>query len=192
MKQNLQLLVLIVISGALSLWGCAPALIGGGAAGGYKAATDERTVGTMMDDATITGKVKAKMVEDPLVKARSVDVDTLNGEVTLTGMVATAEEKARAAEIARSVEGVKSVRNNLEIDTKTWGEALDDKVIGSKIKARLIGEPGIRSLNIDVDVNKGVATLTGIVEKPEQKEKALEIARGTSGIIRVIDNLKVK
>jgi len=176
----------------MSLLGCTPALIGGGAAGGYKAATDERTVGTMVDDSTITGKVKAKMMDDAVVKARNIDVDTLNGEVTLTGMVASAEEKSRAVEIARSVQGVKSVRDNLNIDSKTWGEAVDDKVIGSKIKASLIGEPGIRSLNIDVDVNKGVVTLTGIVENEEQKMKALEIARGTGGVLRVVDNLKVK
>jgi hyperosmotically inducible protein len=188
----IQRLVMLLAVPSFFIWGCAPALIGGGAAGGYKAATDPRSVGTMMDDATITGKVKTKMIEDSEVKARNIDVDTLNGEVTLTGMVASAQEQSRAMELARSVPGVKSVKNNLQIDTKTWGEALDDKVIGSKIKAKLIEEPGIRSLNIDVDVDKGVVTLTGIVENPEQKKKAADIARGTSGAVRVVDNLKVK
>ena len=65
-------------------------------------------------------------------------------------------------------------------------------MIGSKIKAKLIGEPGIRSLNIDVDVNKGVVTLTGIVKFKYQKERAIEIARSTSGTINVVDNIRVK
>jgi hyperosmotically inducible protein len=71
---------------------------------------------------------------------------------------------------------VKQVKNNLQIGKKSWNQALDDKVIGSKIKAKLINEPGIRSLNIDVDVNNGVVTLTGLVEYQHQKNRAIEIA----------------
>ena len=172
--------------------GCAPAIIAGGATGGYKAATDERSIGRVMDDATITTKVKTELVKDTVVKARKIDVDTLDGVVTLTGVVKTNEEAERAREIAVRVRGVKKVKNNLQIGSKTWGQSLDDKVIGSKIKAKLIGEPGIRSLNIDVDVNKGVVTLTGIVKFKYQKERAIEIARSTSGTINVVDNIRVK
>jgi hyperosmotically inducible protein len=172
--------------------GCGPAIIAGGATGGYKTATDERTVGRVLDDATITTKINAELVKDPVAKARRIDVDTLDGVVTLTGVVETSEEAKRAGEIAMRVAGVKKVKNNLQIGSKTWGQALDDKVIGSKIKAKLVSEPGIRSLNIDVDVNKGVVTLTGIVKFKYQKDRAIEIARTTSGTVSVVDNIRVK
>ena len=171
--------------------GCGPALVGAGAAGGYKVATDERGVGRVWDDATITTKVKNALGESHEVKARKIDVDTVEGAVILTGVVETEEEAQKAVEIARGVPGVKEVKNNLQVGSRSWGQAFDDKVIGGKVKAKLIKEPGIRSLNIDVDVNKGVVTLTGKVGYQHQKDRVMEIARTTSGVIEVVDNIKV-
>ena len=183
----------LILCGLLSLLtgiGCGPALIAGGATAGYKVATDERTVGRIWNDSTITRKVKSALMEDPDVSALKVDVDTLEGVVILTGVVETNEAARRAVEVAQEVPGVRKVKSNLQIGKKNWGQALDDKVIGSKIKAKLINEPGIRSLNIDVDVNNGIVTLTGLVEYKYQKNRAIEIAQNTTGTIKVIDNLK--
>jgi hyperosmotically inducible protein len=174
-----------------SLAGCAPAVVGAGAAGGYKVATDERGVGRVWDDATITTRVKNALGESHEVRARKIDVDTVEGAVILTGIVETQEEARKAVDIAEGVPGVKEVKNNLQVGSRSWGQAFDDKVIGSKVKAKLIKEPGIRSLNIDVDVNKGVVTLTGIVEYQHQKDRVMEIARTTSGVIELVDNIKV-
>jgi hyperosmotically inducible protein len=160
--------------------------------GGFKTATDERSVGRMWDDATITTRVKVELVKDPITKARKIDVDTLQGVVILTGVVETKEEVKRAGEIAREVYGVQRVKNDLQIGSKTLEESLDDKVIGGKIKAKLINEPGIRSLNIDVDVNKGIVILTGIVHNRNQKHRVIEIARTTSGTVKVVDIINVK
>lgn len=172
--------------------GCAAALIGGAAGGGYAAATDERQSVRMMDDSTITTRINSAMIKDDLVKAHQIDVDTVAGHVTLTGVVRTRQESRRAVQIARREPGVKSVRNNLQIGEKTWGESFNDKWLGSKIKSKLVAEPEIRSLNIDVDVHKGIVTLTGIVGNTYQKKRALEIARATDGTRRVVNNLRVK
>lgn len=171
--------------------GCAPAVIGAGATGAYKAGSDERSVGRMWDDSAITTKINAELVKDPLTKARKIDVDTLQGEVILTGVVETQEASKRAVEIARQVPGVKRVKNNLQVGSKSFGRAIDDKVIGSKIKGKLLKEPGIRSLNIDVDVDNGVVSLTGAVDSQDQKDRVMETARTTSGTVNVIDNIKV-
>ncbi len=138
---------------------CTPVVVGGGAAGGYASATDQRSTERQIDDVTITTRVKAKMAEDASVKTRDIDVDTLNGGVSLKGLVDSAPEREKAAAIARSVPGVASVRNNLQIGSRSVGEALDDKNLGVRIKAKLIAEPGIRSLN--VDVYRGVVYLRG-------------------------------
>ncbi len=185
------IVILCAIFALGTVAGCAPALVGAGATGGYKAATDERGIGRAWDDGTVTAKVKNALGKDPLVKARKIDVDTLEGIVILTGVVETEEEAQKAVEVAQGVPGVKEVKNNLQLGKKTWGQAFDDKVIGSKVKAKLIKEPGIRSLNIDVDVNKGVVTLTGVVGYQHQKDRVMEIARTTSGVIEVVDNIKV-
>ena len=172
--------------------GCAPMLIGAGATGGYKLGTDERSIGQMWDDAAITARVNAALIGDPVVKARKIDVDTVEKVVILTGVVETEKEVERATEIARKVSYVKEVRNYLQVGKKTLGQSFDDKVLGTKIKAKLIGEKDIRSLNVDVDVDMGVVTLTGVVENDSQKERVLKIARTTSGTVKVIDNISVK
>lgn len=111
-------LVLFIMGVLCVSSGCEWVLIGTGAAVGYKVATDPRSVGTQIDDAKITSKIKIKFLEDKEIKAFSIDVDTVNGVVTLTGIVETEEQRRRAVEIAKSVPGVKAVINNLQIKKK--------------------------------------------------------------------------
>jgi hyperosmotically inducible protein len=132
------------------------------------------------------------MLKDDVVKARQIDVDTVGGHVILTGVVATREESNRAVQIARNVPAVKSVTNNIQIGERSFGDVWTDNVISNKIKAKLIAEPEVRSLNIDVDVYLGVVTLTGIVSTKYQKDRAIQISRSTDGTVKVIDNLKVQ
>ena len=67
----------------------------------------------VLDDATITAKVKSALIADPAVKAFTIDVDTRANVVTLKGTVATEDASKQAERLARGVEGVKDVSNNL-------------------------------------------------------------------------------
>ena len=175
----------------LLAYGCTPVVVGGAATGAYKAGTDERTFGRLIDDGTITTKVNLAFIDDPLIATLKIDVDTIDGKVLLTGVVGTRVEVERAIEVAQGVEGVVKVIDNLQVGTKSMGQSFNDKVLGSKIKAKLIGEPNIRSLNIDVDVERSVVTLTGKVDHQANKNRIIEIARTTDGTVKVVDNLTV-
>ncbi len=74
-----------------------------------------RTAGEVVDDGTITTKVKALLYEDDFLRGVAISVQTFDGKVTLIGAVDTYEHKRRAESIARSVHGVRGVNNNLEI-----------------------------------------------------------------------------
>ena len=74
-----------------------------------------RSTGEVVDDATITTEVKAKLLADSVTKGLAVTVQTFEGAVTLIGAVDTEQQKAKAAEIARSVKGVKKVNNLVTI-----------------------------------------------------------------------------
>jgi len=74
-----------------------------------------RSTGQVIDDSTITTKLKTLILEDSFMKGLAICVTTFNGKVTLTGAVETAAQKQKAEELARSVAGVKGVNNNLEI-----------------------------------------------------------------------------
>jgi hyperosmotically inducible protein len=72
-------------------------------------------VNEVMDNATITSKVKAKLATDPAINALYIDVDTSNGRVTLSGKVALAGQREAAEKIARRTDGVKDVVNQIQV-----------------------------------------------------------------------------
>ena len=74
---------------------------------------DQQSVGSFVDDATLTTRVKAKFAEDRTVSALAISVETLKGVVQLSGFAKSAEEKAMAERLARSTSGVVSVRNDI-------------------------------------------------------------------------------
>jgi hyperosmotically inducible periplasmic protein len=73
------------------------------------------TVGTKIDDATVTGRVKTALLADPNIKSLDISVLTYKGEVQLTGFVSSQSQIDQAARIARSTEGASSVKNELRV-----------------------------------------------------------------------------
>lgn len=74
-----------------------------------------KTVGETIDDATITTRVKTAFINDPVVGALRIDVDTFKGVVTLSGAVKSTDEETKAIALARSVKGVTDVKSTLKI-----------------------------------------------------------------------------
>lgn len=68
-----------------------------------------------MTDGALTAKIKSKMALDDHVKARAIDVDTSGSVATLSGVVASADERKRALQLARDTQGVTRVVDKLEI-----------------------------------------------------------------------------
>jgi hyperosmotically inducible protein len=80
-----------------------------------KAAVAAEKVKETVDEAALTGKIKAKMALDDSVKARSVDVSTSGSTVTLTGTVRSVAEHDRAVALARETVGVDRVIDHLVV-----------------------------------------------------------------------------
>lgn len=72
-------------------------------------------VGQTIDDAAITTALKGKYVLDDELKAHDINVDTVNGVVTLTGGAPSQAAIDRATSIAKTVDGVKDVQNQLTV-----------------------------------------------------------------------------
>lgn len=82
---------------------------------GCAATSTKESTGEYVDDSTITVKVKSAFVNDPVVKASDVTVETFKGVVQLSGFVNTSAEKAQAGRVARTVKGVTEVKNNITV-----------------------------------------------------------------------------
>jgi osmotically-inducible protein OsmY len=82
---------------------------------GCATASKQETTGEYIDDATVTSRVKTAIYKEPTLKVAQISVETMKGEVQLSGFVSSPAEKSRAGEVARDVKGVKSVNNDLQV-----------------------------------------------------------------------------
>ena len=78
----------------------------------------ERTVGSWIDDVTISAMVKSKLIANTEIKAGDIDVSSSQAVVTLIGRVSSSTIKSDAERIARGTKGVKDVSNELTVGTK--------------------------------------------------------------------------
>src|SRR5579872_3980121 len=82
---------------------------------GCAATPHHESTGQSFDDSTITSKVKADFIEDPLTKGRDISVTTVNGAVHLSGFVDSKEQRSEAVRVAQAVPGVSRVNNELQL-----------------------------------------------------------------------------
>lgn len=146
---------------------------------------------TRHDDAGITNVVQASLQANDDVKARQISVETREGIVYLTGVVDTEDARREAGRVAWRTEDVDGVENLLTVGERTVGSWVDDVMISSKVKSKLIANSEIRSGDIDVSSSQGVVTLIGRVSSQVIKRDAERIARGTAGVNDVNNELLV-
>jgi osmotically-inducible protein OsmY len=84
-----------------------------------------------------------------------------------------------------------STSTNTPPGTKV-GNAADDAAITAKVKAAILAEPGLKSLQINVDTKDQTVTLSGNVASDQMRDRAKQIAMSTEGVKNVVDNLTVK
>jgi osmotically-inducible protein OsmY len=75
---------------------------------------------------------------------------------------------------------------------ESTGQFIDSSAVTLKIKSSLMADESVKSLAISVKTYKGVVQLSGFVDNPEQKQRAIDIARNVQGVKSVVDALVVK
>src|SRR2546430_5665466 len=80
-----------------------------------RAKANKESIGQSLDDAWIHTKIVAKLIGDTKTPERNINVDVVEGAVTLRGNVETAEAKNEAERVAKETEGVTKVNNQLKV-----------------------------------------------------------------------------
>ncbi len=75
----------------------------------------QESVGAYIDDTAITTAVKARFIDNKLVDAAAISVETLKGTVMLSGFSKNAAERTTAEALTWKVDGVKAVKNEIAI-----------------------------------------------------------------------------
>lgn len=154
-------------------------------------------------DVGITTMVKAKMAVDETVRAAKIEVTTRDRVVTLTGNIDSEAAKEKALSLAKQTKGVIEVKDMIAVKRvtgdgdapdpgRTLGVTIDDAGTTLRVKSRLLEDPLVQGLRIDVDTRDGVVYLTGTVGSDPEKEQAIKLARETKGVKDVQANLTVE
>jgi hyperosmotically inducible protein len=174
-----------------------------------------------VDDSLITTKVKGKLIGDKQTRKDNIEIETVDGVVNLTGTAASKANAARAVSLARQVKGVKSVKNNVQVDAANTTASRDnvdtyekkstvastdksrtgsggksqqpvkDTEITTKVKAKFVEDKTVSATDIHVKTVNGVVQLTGNAKSRDEASKAAELARETEGVKSVKNNIKV-
>lgn len=143
-------------------------------------------------DSMITAKAKLALWTSD-VRSRSVQVDTNDGVLTLSGKVPTAEQKALAEKKARSIEGVKDVKSFLQVVPASEEKRVErsDKELEDAVKTALKNDPSLEDSKITVkDVSKGVVMLGGEAKTYSDHLRAIGLVDRTPGVKRVTSDVK--
>jgi hyperosmotically inducible protein len=144
-------------------------------------------------DAWVTTQIKMSLLTDESVTARDINVDTMDGRVTLHGQVPTAAEKARAEKVAREISGVREVRNLLQVVPARAREhaKVTDDVLKQRGDAALSGDKALSDSDIDVkSVNGGVVLLSGRAKTLSDAYRAVDDAARIDGVVRVASEIR--
>ena len=147
-----------------------------------------------IDDSTITANVKATLVQDPATRSRNISVNTIHGTVELTGFVDSRTELDDATRDAGNVSGVRSVNNELQINSgggPVVGSVPDDRTISEEVRSALASSPETDSSRIKVTTADGVVQLAGFVDSNEQRIAAANVASSVGGVRRVDNDLRL-
>ena len=144
-------------------------------------------------DAWITTRVKMALLTDDTVDGLDVDVDTIDGRVTLHGKVDSAVEKAEAESLARQVDGVQQVRNLLAVVSPASQEAVEvsDEALEKNVSAVLERDQALAGSDIRVkSVSEGIVVLAGEAKTLSAHRRALEDARAVPGVRQVASEIR--
>jgi osmotically-inducible protein OsmY len=182
----MRLLITLIAAALLAgnLAGCVPVVAGGAAAGGLMAA-DRRTSGAYVEDQEIEIKGE-KRISDKLGDKIHVNVTSFNRNVLITGEAIDEASKQTAEGIVKEIENVRSVTNELIIGgASSLSARSNDSYITSKVKARMLSENRFPANYVKVVTEDSTVFLMGMVTRKEA-EDAVEIARGTEGVQKVV------
>ena len=179
----------------LSLGTLSSCLAAAGMAGieGATTIAQERSAGARIDDNAIALKINKKFLEKDENLFAAVSTEITEGRVLLTGRVKDPTTKKDAEELVWQVSGVREVINEITItNQQSFRNYMSDAWITQQIKARMLFTEGIKSANFGVQTVNNVVYLMGIAQNEKEMKVAIEIARRTKNVQKVVSHVILK
>lgn len=178
---------------ALSLGGCAGAIIGAGATAGT-AAMEERGLGGTIDDTVVRAEINDLWARADERMWRKISLQVHEGRVLLTGAVDSPDMRLEAVRLAWQADGVKEVINEIRVVPEGGGVTgfARDTVISTKLKSDLLFDSEVASINYSIETVQGVVYLIGIAQSQQELDRVVNHARNLEYVKKVVSYVRVK
>ena len=192
MKNNILILFLLISS--LNIFSCSPAgILASGGATGMVVAEGDRSLGTVVDDATIKLNIAAKFISSDDNLFVDVSTSVLEGRVLLTGLVDNQEIRIDAVRRVWEIEGVQEVVNEIQIGNRSsLKEYAQDVWITTQVRGLAAKEIGLRSVAYNFETIQGKVYIVGITSRPDQLEKLVNATKTIKGVKEIVNYVIVK
>lgn len=185
------------IIGILSLLlfnsGCAVVAVGAAGIAASTTAEDPRTTGTQLDDLTASNRINGKLADiEGLSEQANIRVEVYNGQALVVGQVTTAAFNSAIKAALQGDEHITKVHYQVrQTELVSTTQAAKDIWIANRIRAQLLTDKETNVLLMNVIVENGEVFLMGLVDN-QMATKAVEIARNTSGVERVVRAFEIR
>jgi len=157
---------------------------------GVSIAFDPRTIGTQIDDSIMQKNLSAKLINMDTNYILSVKTKVLDGRIFITGKVNTIEEKLKITKLGWEIKGARSVKNDLRIKDKfNFKQAAKDILITSQLRAAIITNKKIKSVNYNIDTYKKKIYVYGISKDEEERAEVVNEAKQILDVEDVIASI---
>ena len=189
---------IIILISLVFITGCVGYSSTGVLGTGVSIALDPRSFGTQIDDSIMQQNLRARLISADKSYIISVKTKILDGRIFLTGKVNSVEDKLKITKLAWEIKGARSVNNDLQIKEKfDFKRSAKDLLITSQLRAAIIGNKKIKSVNYNIDTYKKIIYVYGIaqnkIERDEVSKEAKQILDVEDVItsIFLVDDLRV-
>jgi len=192
MKNNILILFLLISS--LNIFSCSPAgILASGGATGMVVAEGDRSLGTVVDDATIKLNIAAKFISSDDNLFVDVSTSVLEGRVLLTGLVDNQEIRIDAVRRVWEVAGVQEVVNEIQIGNRSsLKEYAQDVWITAQVRGLAAKTVGLRSIAYNYETIQGKVYIVGVSSRPEQLEAIIDVAKTVKGVTEIVNYVIIK
>ena len=192
MKNKILILLLLIFS--LNIFSCSPSgILASGGATGMVIAEGDRSLGSVVDDATIKLNIAAKFINSSDNLFVDVNTSVLEGRVLLTGLVDSQEIRIEAVRKVWEIEGVQEVVNEIQIGNRSsLKEYAQDVWITTQVRGLAAKTVGLRSVAYNFETIQGKVYVVGITSRPEQLEAIIEVAKTVKGVNEIVNYVIVK
>ncbi len=157
---------------------------------GVSIALDPRSLGTQIDDSIMQQNLRARLISADKSYIISVKTKILDGRIFLTGKVNSVEDKLKITKLAWEIKGARSVNNDLQIKEKfDFKRSAKDLLITSQLRAAIIGNKKIKSVNYNIDTYKKIIYVYGIAQNKTERDEVTKEAKQILDVEDVITSI---